>query len=142
MRLNLHTLKYRRLCCDMIEVFKIIHYKYNSTVAPSLIHNSKSVNRGNKFKLQNQTFSRNFRNYFFTARIVNIWNILHNYVVDVLSIDLFKLRLDKFWALQDIMFDWTANLTGTGNRSEYTRGAVTLLNLAQNRASMLEVYLA
>jgi len=41
------------------------------------------------------------------------------YVVDVLSVDLFKLRLDKFWALQDIMFDWTADLTGTGNRSEH-----------------------
>jgi len=44
---------------------------------------------------------------------------LPNYVVDVLSVDLFKLRLDKFWALQDIMFDWTADLTGTGNRSKY-----------------------
>jgi len=31
---------------------------------------------------------------------------LPNYV---LSVDLFKLRLDKFWALQDIMFDWTAD---------------------------------
>jgi len=41
------------------------------------------------------------------------------YVVDVLSVDLFKLRLDKFWDLQDIMSDWTADLTGTGNRSEY-----------------------
>jgi len=65
--------------------------------------------------LQNQTFSHNFRKYFFTARIVNIWNTLPNYVVDVLSVDLFKLRL----ALQDIMFDLTADVTGTGNRSEY-----------------------
>jgi len=46
-------------------------------------------------------------------------NSLPNYVVDVLSVDLFKLRLDKFLALQDIMFDWTTDLTGTGNRSEY-----------------------
>jgi len=44
---------------------------------------------------------------------------LPNYVVDVLSVDLFKLRLNKFWALQNIMFDWTADLSGTGNRSEY-----------------------
>ena len=36
-----------------------------------------------------------------------------------LLVDLFKLRLDKFLALQDIMFDWTTDLTGTGNRSEY-----------------------
>jgi len=44
---------------------------------------------------------------------------LPNYVVDVLLVDLFKLRLHKFWAAQDIMFDWTADLTGTRNRSEY-----------------------
>jgi len=55
----------------MIEVFKIIHHKYDSTVAPSLFHNSKYVTRGNKFKLQKQTFNHNFRKYFFTARIVN-----------------------------------------------------------------------
>jgi len=81
--------------------FKLIHHKYDNTVAPSLFHNSKSVTRGNKFKLQNQTFNHNFRKYLFIARIVNIWNTLPNYVVDVLSVDLFKLQLDKFWALQN-----------------------------------------
>ena len=86
MRLKLHTLKYRRLRGDIIEVFKIIHHKYDNTVPPSLIHNNKSVTRGNKFKLQNQTFNHNFRKYCLTARIVNIWNTLPNYVVDVLSI--------------------------------------------------------
>ena len=49
----------------------------------------------------------------FSARIVNIWNSLPNYVVDV-----FKVHLDQFWA--QVMFDWTADLTGTGDRSEYT----------------------
>jgi len=34
---------------------------------------------------------------------------------DVQSIDVFKVRLDQFWALE-----WTADLTGTGDRSEYT----------------------
>ena len=36
------------------------------------------------------------------------------------SIDVFKVHLDKFWAQQEVMFDWTAVLTGTGDRSEYT----------------------
>ena len=35
-------------------------------------------------------------------------------------IDVFKVRLDKFWAQQEVMFDWTADLTGIGDRSEYT----------------------
>ena len=44
---------------------------------------------------------------------------LPNYVVDVQSIDVFKVHLDRFWAQQEVMFDWTADLTGTGDRSEY-----------------------
>ena len=31
------------------------------------------------------------------------------------SIDIFKMHLDKFWAQQEVMFDWTADLTGTGD---------------------------
>ena len=31
------------------------------------------------------------------------------------SIDVFKVWLDKFWAQQEVMFDWTADLTGTGD---------------------------
>jgi len=52
----------------------------------------------------------------FDDRIVNIWNSLPTYVVDVQSIDVFKVRLDKFWAQQEVMFDWTADLTGTGDQ--------------------------
>jgi len=37
--LNLYTLKYRRLRGDMIEVFKILHHMYDSSVAPELIRN-------------------------------------------------------------------------------------------------------
>ena len=41
-----------------------------------------------------------------------------DYVVDVHSVVLFKTRLDKFWMCQDVVFDWKADLTGTGDRSE------------------------
>jgi len=61
--------------------------------------------------------------FFFYARIVNIWNSLPNYVVDVhivQSIDVFKVHLDQFWAQQEVMFDCTADLTRTGDRSKYT----------------------
>ena len=106
----------------MIEVFKLVNNVYDNRVAPSLSYNT-SVTRGNKFKLQIQSFNHNFRTFFFSARIVNIWNSLPNYVVDVQSIDVFKVHLDQFWAQQEVMFDWTADLTGTRDRSlrsEYT----------------------
>ena len=67
--------------------------------------------RGNNYKLLNQSFHYDARKYCFFARIVNIWNSLPNDVVDV------KARLDKFWMHQDVKFDFTADLTGIGDRS-------------------------
>jgi len=52
-----------------------------------------------------------------TARIVNIWNSLPNSVVDANSVNAFKARLDKFRLHEEVMFDFTADLSGTGNRS-------------------------
>jgi len=34
-----------------------------------------------------------------------------------LTVCLFKTRLDKFWMHQDVMYDFTADLTGIGDRS-------------------------
>jgi len=44
---------------------------------------------------------------------------LPNAVVDVDSVDLFKSRLDNLWMFQDVKYDYTVNLAGTGDRSEY-----------------------
>jgi len=45
--------------------------------------------------------------------MVNIWNSLPNAVVEIL-----KSRLDNFWKFQDVKINYTADLTGTGDRSE------------------------
>ena len=92
-------------------------YNYSS-VAPELIRNT-SATRGNEYKLLNHTFDYSFRKFSFAAHIVNIWNSLPDYVVDVKFVALFKKRLDKFWVDQNVMFDWTADITRTGDRSEY-----------------------
>ena len=44
------------------------------------------------------------------------------YVVEVDTVDKFKLRLDNFWMYQDIKYDFTAELTGTGDRFECDSG--------------------
>jgi len=59
------------------------------------------------------------RKFSFTNRIVNIRNSLPNAVVDVDSVDLFKSRLDNFWMFQNVKYDYTVNLAGTGDRSEH-----------------------
>jgi len=42
-----------------------------------------------------------------------------DYVVDVDSVSNsnFRSRLDRFWLDQPVMFNWKADLTGTGSRS-------------------------
>ena len=37
--------------------------------------------------------------------------------VDVNSVFVFKACLDRFWMNQDVKYDFTADLTGTGDRS-------------------------
>ena len=70
------------------------------------------------YKLFNFSFHYDLRKHFFTARNVNIWNSLPNSVVDASTVNAFKARLDKVWSHQAVKFDFTAVLTGTGNRTE------------------------
>jgi len=55
---------------------------------------------------------------FLSVRVVNMWNNLPNWVVFANTTDTFKARLDKFWHTQDIIYDFRAQLQGTGSRSE------------------------
>jgi len=104
LQLNLHTLKYRRLRGDMIEVYNIIHDMYDRSVALELPRNVSST-RGNKYKLRKHSFHYNFRKFSFAARVVNVCNSLPDHVVDVNSLKQFETRLDKIWSNPDIMFD-------------------------------------
>ena len=63
-------------------VFKITHNIYDPEVSLELRYYPKSNTRGNKYKLLNHTFHYDTRKYSFSARIVNIWNSLPNFVVD------------------------------------------------------------
>jgi len=115
--LKLPTLKYIRLHGDTIEVFKMTHNIYDPDVSLKLEYNSGSSTRYNKYKLLNRTFYHDLQKYYFSACIVNIWNSLPNCVVDVSTINQFKACLDKFWMQQDVLYDFTADLTETGDRS-------------------------
>jgi len=50
--------------------------------------------------------------------MVNTWNILPNWVVSANTTNTFKSRLDKFWQNQDVIYNFKAQLHGTGSRSE------------------------
>jgi hypothetical protein len=115
--LNLPTLKYRILRGDMIQVYNIVSGKHNNqpTVEFNLSHVSNT--RGNIYKMHLTHMHYNLRKHFFSIRVIAIWNSLPNDVVSAESTNIFKSRLDKFWAHQDFKFDWNAEITGIGSRS-------------------------
>jgi len=47
--------------------------------------------------------------------VVNIWNSLPNDVVEANTVNAFKYRLDKHWSNHDVLFDFNADLIGTGS---------------------------
>jgi len=49
--------------------------------------------------------------------LVNVWNSLPDHVVLSETINTFKSRFDKFWQHQDMIYDFQAELYGTGSRS-------------------------
>jgi len=77
-----------------------------------------SVTGGNTSCKLVKSFSRyDVRKYSFTQRIVNIWNSLPAHVVNSSSVYSFKNNLDKFWASQEVYYNFKCNITGTENRS-------------------------
>ena len=59
----------------------------NSLIVKMIIN---TITRGNKYKLLNQSFHYDVRKHSFTPRIVNTWNSLPDYVVNVDSVEAFK----------------------------------------------------
>jgi len=102
----------------MIETSKIVTGKYETCVAPSLSKERTYVTGGNDLRLKKFRVKYDLRKYSFSVRVVNTWNSLPNWVVSANTTDTFKVRLDKFWHNQDIVYDFWAQLQGTGSRSE------------------------
>jgi len=94
---DLPTLKYKRIRGDMIERYKI------KTASPELKLNVSTKTRGNKYKLDTYRTKYDLRKYFFTNRIINIWNSLTDYVVMSKTVNQFKNQLDKFLANQELL---------------------------------------
>jgi len=67
--------------------------------------------------LKNKRFHYVIRKFSFSVRIVNVLNSLPNKVVEADTVDTFKRRLDKFWADQNVILDFKAELTGLTIRS-------------------------
>jgi len=112
------TLHYGRITGDMIDAYKIITGKYQTSVAPTLNNENEYVTRGNDLRLQKSHVKYDLHKFKFSNRVVNTWNNLPNSVVSANTTDTFKARLDKFWHNQDIVYNFRTQLHGTRSRSE------------------------
>jgi len=64
--------------------------------------------RGHDKKLFELQSLLDLRKYCFTARVMSHWNSLPADVVNALSVDAFKRRLDRFWSSQEVRFNYKA----------------------------------
>ena len=80
----------------MIETYKIVSGKYDSLAAPMLPSPHSYVTRGHDLRLKKNGARYDLRKFFFTNRVVNIWNSLPDYVVHADTVNCFKSRLDTF----------------------------------------------
>jgi len=96
-RLGITTLYQRRIRGDLIETYKILTGKVNVTSDNFFSLYTASYNtRGHSLKLSVQRPRLDLRKYFFSNRVVNVWNSLPQNVVDSTTVNMFKRRLDKY----------------------------------------------
>tara|TARA_B110001454_G_scaffold210883_1_gene225906 strand:- start:49 stop:1224 length:1176 start_codon:yes stop_codon:yes gene_type:complete len=104
-KLKLPSLEYRRLRGDMIEVYKIVHNKYDPVVTKDLFsisENPKNLRTTNSLQLNKPSFNTRTYQMFFTNRIINMWNSLSEDTVTASTLNIFKSKFDK--AFQHIMY--------------------------------------
>jgi len=79
---------------DLIAAFQYLKgaYKQEGSQLFERVYNSRT--RGNGFKLREGRFWLDVRGKFFTMRVVKGWKRLPGEVVDALSLEVFKSRLD------------------------------------------------
>ena len=75
---KLPTLHYRHIRGDIIEMYKILSGKYDIAVTPRVNRDYNSITRGNDLRLQKTRVIYDLRKYYFTNRVLNIWNSLPN----------------------------------------------------------------
>jgi hypothetical protein len=87
------------------------HNKDNSSY--NLSQHESLHTRGNKYKIYKKQVNYDLRKYFFSDRIIAIWNTLPYHVVASVSLNMFKNWLDSFLHAQEVYFNWETDLTGT-----------------------------
>jgi len=123
MAIDMERKTYRLLFIKVQGVWLVLKMAYSkprqATRSPKVMYGDDCVAIWhNNYKLVNHSFHYDLRKHFLSARIVNTWNSLPDSVVDPNTVIAYKAPLDKFRSHQAVKYDFTADLTETGNRLE------------------------
>jgi hypothetical protein len=106
-KLNLPTLRYRRIRGDMIEMYKILTNKYDEKVTDFIQKKETDrCTRGHKYKINKNHVNLNIRKNSFVCRSTSIWNSLPEGVVNAPTVKAFEYRLDKLWEKEEFKFSY------------------------------------
>ena len=89
------SMKYRRMQGDLILVYKILRGGNQSLGDLFMI--SESRTRVHNFKLYKPLVQTTIHKHFFSIRVINNWNSLPYEVVNAVSLDSVKSKLDNAW---------------------------------------------
>ena len=104
-KLELPSLEYRRVRGDLIEVYKIVHQKYDPVITNTLFsmsENKKNTRKCNSLNLSKPSFNKVQYQMFFTNRVINLWNSLPEETVNAPTLNSFKNKVDRLFS--DIMY--------------------------------------
>ena len=93
--LELFSLEKRRLQCDLIAVFQYLKESYRKEGDRLFSRVCSDRTKANGFKDKESRFRLDIRKKSFAVRVVGHWNSLTRDVVDALSLDTFKARLNQ-----------------------------------------------
>ena len=93
-KLDLESLEFRRIKFDLIICYKIIHQLIDLNFENYFTLNSSST-RGHKYKLWKKRSNLDISKFFFSNRIVLLWNSLPEYVVNSPTLQTFKKAVNK-----------------------------------------------
>ena len=90
--LHLQSLESRRLIHDLVLCYKLLHDKSDSSITTTL-NLCRNITRGHSYKLSKRLCTTDVTKFYFSNRIVNVWNRLPNSVVSSPTVAVFKKRL-------------------------------------------------
>ena len=108
-KLDMFSLKFRRLRGDLIEAFKFLHGQENGYLKEMFeFDRNRYATRGHQHRLKTYHCRTRLRKSFFSNRVIQHWNSLPDDVVECASLNIFKNKIDNYFKQNGIAYKYSA----------------------------------